>query len=95
MALERSDPVMEPETSSARLQLIQEAMSFMPPAALHEFVMAWQHASSSDDSSATVSLLDEWGMKAQFVISQRSVPVNPEIDMAEWVEFPRDLMSDQ
>ncbi|MGH2538978.1 MAG: hypothetical protein ACRDGK_00485 [Actinomycetota bacterium] len=77
-----------------KLQAIQDSMSLMPPTTLRSFMSSWEEAAAGDDPEATESFLDEWYRRARFAAAQHARPVNPEIDPAEWLEFPGDVMSE-
>jgi hypothetical protein len=87
LALDRSD--------TNKMQAIQDSMSFLPPSALQAFISSWEDAVRADDPETLASVLEEWHRRARFVAAQRSRPVDPAIDPAEWVEFPPEVMSDR
>jgi len=53
-----------------------------------------QRDTSEEGPASTEAVLAEH-RRVQFAAAQTSRPIDAEIHIAEWVEFPRDVMSDR
>jgi len=75
--------------------MIQSALPSMGPMALADLLASWRRAGLNGDPADLDAVVEDWYRKALFVAAQRSGPVNPQIDQAEWVDFPDEVSSDR